>query len=99
MYISQAIFTTSKEAADTLRTIMTTKLISSRKAAGCISSELWVTFCDKEAGYCLLSKWENKECFQDWMREAHSSKGKQAMKKPENMPLAKILYQFEETHL
>ena len=97
MYISQVIFTTSEDEKDTLRAIMNTKLISSREAMGCISSELWKTREDREAGYCLLIKWENKKYFQSWMRETHSAKGKQAMEKPENMPpITRILYQFEE---
>ena len=100
MFISQVIFSSREDTEDTLRAIMTAKLISSRKTTGCISSELWKTRSDKETGYCLLVKWENRECFQKWMGETHSSKGNQSEEKPENVPpITKTLYQFEEINL
>ena len=100
MFITQAIFTTKEDAKDALLTIMTAKLLSSREALGCISSELWATHGNDEASYCLVTKWGEKDHFQSWMRESHSAKGKQVAIKPENMPsIIKTLYQFEQTGL
>ena len=100
MFMTQVIFTTNEDGKDALLTIMTTKLLSSREAPGCILSELWTTHGNNEASYCLVTKWEKKEHFQSWMRESHSTKGKQAVMKPDNMPpITKTLYQFEPTGL
>ena len=96
MFISQVIFQSVKENEERLKAIMAKKGEQANASTGILSVECWRTEKGGEVGYCLLTKWESKDCFLQWMRDSHSGQNHGAHK-PEDppIPITKTGYQFE----
>jgi heme-degrading monooxygenase HmoA len=73
MFIMQVVFEGESSEGDKLLAIIKAKNANAQSAPGCISSECWKTEGTKTAGYCLVSKWADKEDFQAWMRTSHAA--------------------------
>lgn len=94
MFISQIIFESELENKEIIRDIMEKKSSDAKSAEGMLSHECWWKEDSKTAGFSLVIKWDDKESFQNWMKETH----KDGHKKPddaEKININKTLYKFE----
>jgi len=100
MFISQVIFETEKMNEDVLKKIMKKKLTSALSASGIVSGECWVTEKKDTIGYALVTKWENKECFQSWFLADHKKRPHDNNQRDGSKPkLTKTGYQFEVANI
>lgn len=100
MFISQVIFESEKTNEEMLKEIMKKKLTSTLSATGIISGECWVTVKTDTIGYALVSRWENKEYFQDWFSAEHKKRPHDKSQNDDSKPkLTKTGYQFEAANL
>lgn len=64
-----------------------------KSAPGLISSECWWKESSNTAGFSLVSKWDDRDSFKNWMKESHKDGHKRP--KSSELKITKTLYQFE----
>lgn len=93
MFISEVIFESERVNETVIRQIMKNKKDGTVNVDGLISAECWWKETADTVGFALVTKWNSKEQFQNWLRESHSG----GHKKPagERPKITKTAYQFE----
>lgn len=95
MYITQVIFESSIENEDKLNNIMKKKLEELNNADGLLSAEKWKVLNLQNAGYALISKWSEREKFQNWLLREEYVKSHQNHDSKKSIVTKKTVYRFE----
>lgn len=95
MFITQVIFESSIDNEDKLNDIMKRKLEELSNADGLVSAEKWKVSNLQNAGYALVSKWSEREKFQNWLLREEHVKSHQNHDSKKSVVIKKSVYRFE----
>lgn len=95
MFIRQVIFESSIENEDKLNNIMKKKLEELNNVEGLLSAEKWKVSNLQNAAYALVSKWSEREEFQNWLLREEHVKSHQNHDSKKSIVIKKTVYRFE----
>ncbi|ALS03218.1 antibiotic biosynthesis monooxygenase [Enterococcus silesiacus] len=87
MIVQTVTFSIKKEGKEMFEAKTTKDVASMLEFSGCISSECWYTEDKDTCEFMLVSKWESKKDFQNWLkRPEHLQEHREAHKNKEAKP-------------
>lgn len=87
MIVQTVTFIIKKEGKAIFETKTSKDVTSMLEFSGCISSECWFLEEKNTCEFMLVSKWESKKDFQNWLkRPEHLQEHREAHKKKETKP-------------